>query len=188
MPLRKKSGIYQILNKINEKFYIGQSIDLKHRRNEHWNQLKNNNHPNILLQRAWNKYGEDAFIFNTLLLCKISELDSQEQNFLDTLKPAYNIAKDVRAPRRGLEVSEETRRRISEATRGLHQGSQSVKSKLREEDVLEIYRELEYNVKYSIIAERHGVTPTTIRDIDRGVTWPWLKQEEDYYRTIYGMW
>lgn len=37
-------GIYKIENTKNHKVYIGQSIDIEHRFNQHKNYLKNNKH------------------------------------------------------------------------------------------------------------------------------------------------
>lgn len=55
--------IYQIINKINQKRYIGQTIDINARKYHHFSDLKNGQHHSIKLQRAYNKYGEDNFDF-----------------------------------------------------------------------------------------------------------------------------
>lgn len=83
-------GIYEIRNVINNKYYIGSSKNIKKRWWRHKNDLKNNNHNNIHLQRAWNKYGKNNFIFKVIEECKIEDLLSLEQKYLD-LKPEYNI-------------------------------------------------------------------------------------------------
>lgn len=62
----KKSGIYQILNLINQKCYIGSSKDISHRWCDHKRQLRSNKHGNKHLQNAWNKDGENMFIFHIL--------------------------------------------------------------------------------------------------------------------------
>ena len=55
-------GIYQILNKNNEKRYIGSTSDsFRKRWNLHKYHLRNNKHKNSHLQYAWNKYGEQTF-------------------------------------------------------------------------------------------------------------------------------
>ena len=59
------SGIYKITNKVNGKFYIGSSVDLKDRWRRHRSHLKNGSHVNTHLQRSYNKYGKEAFIFET---------------------------------------------------------------------------------------------------------------------------
>ena len=90
---RSKKGIYQILNIINQKCYIGSAIRFSSRFGVHRNTLRNNKHHSIILQRAWNKYGENSFIFNILEECDIEKLIEREQYYIDLLKPEYNICK-----------------------------------------------------------------------------------------------
>ena len=60
------SGVYKITNTINGKFYIGSSYDIEGRWDCHKKCLKGNYHNNPKLQHAWNKYGQNAFIFEIL--------------------------------------------------------------------------------------------------------------------------
>lgn len=88
----EKSGIYAIINIINDKHYIGSAINLKIRRRIHTNELKRNDHANSKLQNAWNKYWQYDFIFIILEYCNKEELIKREQWWIDNLKPEYNIA------------------------------------------------------------------------------------------------
>ena len=72
------SGIYIITNKINNKVYIGQSVDIRTRWWNHRCELNRNNHYNRHLQGAWNKYGEDNFEFSELEKCSLELLDERE--------------------------------------------------------------------------------------------------------------
>lgn len=84
--------IYQILNKVNGKFYIGSSYDYKRRKQAHLWQLRNNQHKCPHLQHSWNKHGENSFEFVILEeLTRREELIPREQYYLDKLKPQYNI-------------------------------------------------------------------------------------------------
>jgi len=56
-------GIYKIINVINNKFYVGSAVDLKHRKTRHFSELRTGKHNNRHLQAAWVKYGEQAFVF-----------------------------------------------------------------------------------------------------------------------------
>jgi group I intron endonuclease len=80
------SGIYGILNKLNNKIYIGSSKSLGSRLNEHKYDLIKNIHNNKKLQRAFLKYGLDNFIFLLLEKCDESDLLSREQYYLDLYK------------------------------------------------------------------------------------------------------
>ena len=59
--------------------YIGQSVDTKKRIGVHKNHLSQNRHINIHLQRAWNKYGEENFVFEIID-------EANEQYTLDCLE------------------------------------------------------------------------------------------------------
>jgi len=59
----KKSGIYKIINVVNNKFYVGSAVDLRRRKTRHFSELRLGKHNNAHLQAAWDKYGEKAFTF-----------------------------------------------------------------------------------------------------------------------------
>lgn len=103
----KIAGIYKITCKIkneenHNKFYIGSSKDIKDRWYNHKLMLNNGNHPNIHLQRAWNKYGENNFIFEVIeciIDINYKYIYEREQFYLDNLYPfnnnGYNINKNA---------------------------------------------------------------------------------------------
>jgi len=72
------SGIYLILNLIDYKAYVGQSVNLKKRISVHKSTLRGNYHENEHLQRAYNKYGSDNFLFEILEECDVDSLDERE--------------------------------------------------------------------------------------------------------------
>lgn len=92
----KICGIYCIENIVNNKKYIGSSIDIRSRWKHHINALNRNTHHSILLNRAWNKYKEDSFKFYILEECLKNELIIKEQYYIDLFNSAnkefgYNI-------------------------------------------------------------------------------------------------
>lgn len=87
----KVCGIYAIVNLINHKRYIGSSINTRKRWYGHKLHLRKNKHHSAHLQNAWNKYGEDSFIFVVLEECNESELIQREQFYLDHLAD-YNAS------------------------------------------------------------------------------------------------
>lgn len=87
-------GIYKITNKINNKVYIGQSLDISYRWIRHKCDLKANVHHNIHLQSAWNKYGKNAFVFEIIEECDISLLDEKEAfwiEYYNSCDNGYNL-------------------------------------------------------------------------------------------------
>jgi len=85
-------GIYRIRNLINNNCYYGSAKNINRRWSKHKSQLKYGRHENVILQRAWDKYGEDSFIFEVIEVCDENELLLVEQKYLD-LNPDYNIGK-----------------------------------------------------------------------------------------------
>ena len=89
--MEQNSGIYSIINTINNKMYIGSSKHLSKRKTRHFYDLRNNKHHNVILQRAFEKYGETSFTFEVIEYCSEEELFKLEQYYIDTLAPEYNI-------------------------------------------------------------------------------------------------
>lgn len=130
----KGSCIYRIINKENGHSYIGSAVNFAHRRHRHFNHLKQSKHHSIYLQRAWDKYGQDAFEITIMEECPKDQLISREQHFIDLYKPEYNmcpkagsklgckLTEDHRAKiilaLKGRKHSEETLKKMSEAQRG----------------------------------------------------------------------
>ena len=78
MAEEKISGIYCIENTKNHKKYIGQSIDIYQRWYAHKSKLNMNKHHSHHLQQAWNKYGDNCFIFYIIETCDESLLNERE--------------------------------------------------------------------------------------------------------------
>jgi len=90
----KKIGVYRILNKINNKCYIGSSVDLQQRLSHHKADLRKGRHENNHLQAAWNKYREMNFKFIILLFCEQDILIKKEQEkieFYQAYSRGYNL-------------------------------------------------------------------------------------------------
>ncbi len=91
-----QSGIYQIRNLIDGKLYIGSTSDFQRRKKQHFNDLLNNCHCNIRLQRAINKYGIGNFVFEILEKANYDEnivkLENHYMQILNSKQHGYNIA------------------------------------------------------------------------------------------------
>lgn len=92
-----QSGVYAIRHKESGKVYVGSSYDVKNRWRTHKKRLFNKNHHSILLQRAYNLYGLDAFEFVILEIYEPNpNLLTREQHWIDFYQSAnsnsgYNI-------------------------------------------------------------------------------------------------
>ena len=115
-----KSGIYIITNIVNDKFYIGSASHLSVRWNYHKSKMRGNKSDCKILQKAWNKYGEENFIFRILEMVEDkTKLLEREQFYLDSMKPQYNILK-IAGSCLGVKRSAETCKRISNARKGIN--------------------------------------------------------------------
>jgi len=116
-----KSGVYVIKNLINKHFYLGSTVCDKRRWRTHRSDLRDNHHENIRLQRAWHKYGPDAFEFE--LICEVDAVTAlqMEDRLLGKFfgkKYCYNLSRSALMPGLGRVWTPEMRQRQSEAQRG----------------------------------------------------------------------
>lgn len=83
-------GIYKITNIINNKSYIGQSINIEKRFEQHIN----NGSKYSYIDRSIKKHGADNFTFEILITCAKEDLDKEETKFIKlygTYKDGYNL-------------------------------------------------------------------------------------------------
>ena len=83
-------GVYKITNTITNDFYIGSSKDVKKRWVSHKCPSTWNEHPDNPLYQDMQKYGIDKFEFEVIAEVEPEKLKEKEQQFIETLKPAYN--------------------------------------------------------------------------------------------------
>ena len=119
------SGIYCIENKINNKKYIGSSVDIEDRFRHHKSSLRNNRHFNKHLQASWDKYGEDNFEFYIIEsgVSDLSELEVREDFYIEKYSSTnddfgYNqkwgFGRKKKGPERDKKpMLEETKRKLS---------------------------------------------------------------------------
>lgn len=138
-------GIYALLFQ-NNKVYIGSSsVSCEGRLASHVSDLRNNHHGNVKMQRCYNKYGEPEF--QILEICKNPKkvtiieqtwIDAQEADALINFGPAFPNAlfgrpvsdetkKKISEATKGKFVSEETRKKISEYQKGKHPSDETRK-------------------------------------------------------------
>lgn len=114
--LRDKSGVYQIRNLQNGKLYIGSTENLLTRKTAHFSALKGEYHRNSKLQKAYNKYGKENFIFEIIEFCedknKLIECEQYWMDRFDVCNIGYNIQ-----PKAGkISITDEIRKKMSGKT------------------------------------------------------------------------
>jgi group I intron endonuclease len=89
---RDKCGVYLLTNNINNKTYVGSSVNLSKRFLKYFNDnaLAKNR---MLISFALLKYKRTNFTLHILEYCSIENALTREQFYLDSIKPSYNILK-----------------------------------------------------------------------------------------------
>lgn len=116
-------GIYMIQNKVNNKMYIGQAVDIEKRWKHHMWGLGGGYHDNKHLQNSWKRDGEENFEFTILLECEESDLNMYEEYFifeLMTYDPIVGYNKNYGGD--SGRPTEETKRKMSESREGKYCG------------------------------------------------------------------
>jgi group I intron endonuclease len=207
--ITKISGIYKIINKVNGKYYVGSSRNLKRRWESHRYQLDRNIHSNAHLQASWNKHGKENFSFETILRVDPIHLLNTEQSYLDNAlldrDKCYNmtyiagggwdfppeIMKKIRMNRKyyrgaenqryGTHLSETTRQKISRRLTGKKLSS---KTKLKmSNSKLGVKRSVEFCIKNKLNKmgdKNHNYNTTSYKFFNKN-------NGESYHGTMCGL-
>lgn len=111
-------GVYRIVNRVSGAIYVGSTTTSFGKRfSAHQTGLAKGQHENDHLQKAFNKYGRDAFQFEIVERCSKEDVLCREQHWLDFYRAngadLYNIALKAGHPTAGRRLSYETRMRMS---------------------------------------------------------------------------
>lgn len=139
--------IYKIENKINHKKYIGLTNNIKRRRARHFTDLRCNRHDNSFLQKEFNIYGAENFLFDIEYEGNVTceEIAEKEKEYIKKYDSYYN----------GYNQNE-----------GGNFGPSNGGSHLTKTDIFNICSALEFCSRPGgVLSEMFGVTKTTISRI-----------------------
>lgn len=151
--------IYKIENLVNHKKYIGLTNNIARRRARHFTDLRRKVHDNSFLQKEFNIYGEENFVFNVEFEGDVTsdEISIKEQEYIrlyDSYRNGYN------------------------QNEGGNFGPSNGGSKLTQSDVFNILAALEFMSRPGqILADMYDVTRTTISRIKHGENHTQYKEE-----------
>ena len=121
--MESESGVYSIRCLTNGLVYVGSSKNIKRRWSAHVSDLRKGKHSSSFLQRAWDKYGRDVFLFETVEVVDTHLLVEREQFWIDRLQAAdrahgFNLAPTAQSLRGHIHTAE-ARARMAASKRGL---------------------------------------------------------------------
>lgn len=158
-------GIYLIRNTLNNKIYVGQSVDIKRRAQEHMRagqpekySIKSERDSNTPIHRAMQKYGIQNFTISVLEECSREQLNDRERYWIAILKATdsnigYNLG-------------------LGGQDNFALKGETHSQAKLSQKDVNEIYDLLKNStLSFPEIAANYKVTNSSICMINTGKTW-----------------
>ncbi len=115
-------AIYRITHKASGTTYVGSTANIKRRWPAHRHSLQRGSHHNPHLQFVWNKYGTEAFEWVVVEeRIESRDLATREQFWLDEYRrrgEVYNYGTIADSNRRGIALSEQTKRKMSKARMG----------------------------------------------------------------------
>ena len=179
-------GIYRILNKITRKVYIGSSEIIKNRWKRHKTDLNCNVHHSKHLQRAWNKYGAENFIFSIIEECSEEILLEREQYYKNLYKSyirkyGYDMCqfagncKGIKQSKETIKKRVETNKKVWESKNLKTKFSKYSRNKKKEDNKLlriqrenrdlEIVKLLKSGKFQDEIAELYNLSPSKITNI-----------------------
>lgn len=140
-----------ITNKINNKKYIGQSIDIKRRKHYHFT-----THCNMVISHSIFKYGKENFDFEILKECDETQLDELEIKYITeyethvSLRKGYNV--DLGGKGVG-KMSEETKQKLRELNLGeknAFYGKKHTEESLQKQSIIKLGKKMSEDTKLKL--------------------------------------
>lgn len=170
ITLKKIVGVYKITNTINNKSYIGSSVDVYQRGCMYRHLYKRKKLHNKHLQASIQKYGYDNFIFELLHKCEnnisVFELHQLEQFYINKFNPEYN-KRTIVDTNHLISHSQETKDKISKSLKKSFKNGSKVINRIQSHNIKVSLFDLEGNhiqdfLGLSYCAEYLNCTQTSV--------------------------
>lgn len=153
------TGVYKIVNWLDGKVYIGSAgKSLRTRLKQHRNALRANRHQNRHLQNAWNRDGEESFVFSVIERCEPGKCIEREQAWIDDCLASgvelYNHYLNAASPL-GSKHTEETKAHLSEVRKRLWQDPE-FKAKMASRDLEPWSEESRQSFREKMCGRKHS--------------------------------
>lgn len=160
-------GIYKITNLINDKIYIGQSVNIKRRWAEEKSRaLDERLHEVSALYAAIAKYGKDNFSFEIIEVCNPWELNDREAwwiQFYNSMSPnGYNLIAASQQVTPQIYYCPRCGATIGRYSQYCAECSHFMKRKTERPDADTLYKELLETHSFTAISIKYGVSDKTI--------------------------
>lgn len=163
-------GIYKFTNKINGKSYIGQSVNIQNRIEDHYYRAfynyPSNKEYNKAFYRALRKYGKENFTFEILDECNIEDLNKLEKYYISKYDSYNNGYNETLGDDQDLMP---------------HDGEKHPKHKLSEQEVYDIREKYKNHIFKDEVYElyKNKIGKSGFNKIWNGATW--IKVHMDVY-------
>lgn len=161
-------GVYQIINTLTGKRYIGaSSYNIGYRIKRHLTDLREGKHNNIFLLGAWKAYGESAFQTQVLEKLDCENLSTEDRKLLvidreqfyisnTDVTLLYNLCRKKSNSRLGVKMRTKAKVAISNKIKG-RPTSEETKEKLKQRNLGQgLGRKLSYETRTKMSASRKG--------------------------------
>lgn len=152
-------GIYLITNKINNKRYVGKSININKRIGEHFREAGYERNINKPLYKDIKKYGRENFDVEVLEECNEEDLVDREQYYYEKLKPEYNIV----SPNKNY-YPDEVKEKIGISSRERLLNNNPMDNRIIREKHLKVMQSREFREKMSSIVNDPNVKRKMIKN------------------------
>ena len=151
--------IYIIQNTSNGKLYVGRTNNPSSRKRGHFSELRRGVHGNPKLQNAFNKYGEECFVFSVVETCSSDLVQNKELEWFDKFNRDTSLLYNCHFQTHGGPIvtgplSEETKAKISEA----------IRDNTRKYIFSILDERYETKVSLRFLSDKYGVSINTICD------------------------